>query len=221
MLRSDPWGIQTALVILLAALLVLPSEVVAQAPGGPTPAAAAQAPNLAPQAPAPAALPVESLSIYILAGQNQIHDIRVPATDTPVVEVRDENTEPLQGADVTFELPAKGPSGTFAGQQLTFRTKTNDQGQASATFMPNSLTGRFTIKVTAQAGNRTGHANIQQSNAMRAGVSEPKRGIFKFAWWKVGVLVGAGLVVAILVTRGKGSGSSPTLIPGTPTFGAP
>jgi hypothetical protein len=165
-------------------------------------------------------LPVESLTVYILEGQNQIHDIRVPATATPVVEVRDENMMPLPGADVTFELPAKGPGGAFSGQQLTFKAKTNDQGQASATFLPNSLAGRFTIKVTAQSGNRTGHANIAQSNALRAGVAEPKRGLFKFAWWKVGVLAGVGAVVAILVTRGSSS-SSPTLIPGTPTFGAP
>lgn len=222
MLRSDPWGIQAALVILLASLLVLPPEAAAQAPGGPSPAAAPQAsPNLAPQAPAPTPLSVEALTIYILEGQNEIHDIRVPATATPVVEVRDENMLPVQGADVTFQLPPTGPSGTFAGQQLTFKTKTNDQGQASATFMPNSITGRFTIAVTAQSGNRAGRANITQSNAMRAGISQPKQGLLKFAWWKVGVLAGVGALVAILVTRGGGSGSSPTLIPGTPTFGAP
>jgi hypothetical protein len=175
---------------------------------------------LAPQAPGPAPLPVESLTIYVLEGQNQIHDVRIPAAATPVVEVRDDNMVPLPGANVTFELPAKGPGGAFAGQRLTFTTKTNDQGQAGAPFTPNSLTGRFTIKVTAQSGSRTGHANIAQSNALRAGVAEPKRGLFKFAWWKVGVLAGVGAVVAILVTRG-GSSSSPTLIPGTPTFGAP
>jgi len=130
-LRGDPWGIQGALVVLLASLLVLPPEAAAQAAGGATPAAAPQtSPNLAPQAPAP--LPLEALTIYILEGQNEIHDIRVPATATPVVEVRDENMLPVQGADVTFELPPTGPSGTFAGQQLTFKTKTNDQGQASA-----------------------------------------------------------------------------------------
>lgn len=219
MLRRDPWGIQAALVIFLASLLVLPPEAIAQAPA--SPAAAPQAPNLAPQAPAPPLLPVESLTIYILEGQNQIHDIRVPTTATPVVEVRDENMLPVQGADVTFELPARGPGGTFAGQQSTFKTRTNDQGQASATFMPNSLTGRFTIRVTAQSANRNGHATIAQSNATRAGVAEAKRGgLFKFAWWKVGVIAGVGALVVILATRGSSS-SSPTLIPGTPTFGAP
>lgn len=221
MLRSDPWGIQAALVILLASLLVLPPEATAQAPGGPATPAPPQAPNLAPQAPGPAPLPVETLTIYVLEGQNQIHDVRIPAAVTPVIEVRDENMVPLPGANVTFELPAKGPGGAFAGQQLTFTTKTNDQGQAGATFMPNSLTGRFTIRVTAQSGSRTGHANIAQSNALRAGTAQPKRGLFKFAWWKVGVLAGVGAVVAILVTRGGSSSPSPTLIPGTPTFGAP
>jgi hypothetical protein len=136
------------------------------------------------------------------------------------VEVRDENSLPLEGADVTFELPPMGPSGAFAGQQLTYTTKTNSQGQAAASFLPNNKTGRFTIKVTAKLGNRTGHATITQTNSTRSGVAEPRSGLFKFAWWKVAVLAGVGATVAILLTRG-GSGSSPTLIPGAPTFGAP
>src|SRR5690349_21374702 len=158
-LRGDPWGIQVIAAIVVASSLALPPQVAAQAPGPANPAGAPQAPNLAPQAPAPAALPVESLSIYILVGQNEIHDIRVRATATPVVEIRDENGLPLEGADVTFDLPPTGPSGAFAGAQLTFKTKTNYQGQASATFAPNMQTGRFTIKVTAASGNRKGHAS--------------------------------------------------------------
>lgn len=181
-------------------------------------AAPPQTPTLAPQTPAP--LPVESLAIYVLEGQNEIHDIRAPITAMTVVEVRDENGIPIEGADVTFELPRTGPGGAFAGQASSYTGKTNSQGQVSATFQPNALTGRFTIQVTAKFGNRTGHAVIMQTNARRAGVAEPKSGLFKFAWWKVAVLAGIGATVAILVTRG-GSGSSPTLIPGTPTFGAP
>lgn len=190
----------------------------AQAPAPPAPAVAPQAPNLAPQA--PAALPVESLAVYVLEGQNEIHDIRNPVTAMPVVEVRDENGLPIEGADVTFELPKTGAGGAFAGQATTYSTKTNSQGQAAATFLPNVQTGRFTIRVSAKSGNRTGHAVITQSNARRSGVAQPKTGLFKFAWWKVAVLGGVGVTVAILLTRGSSS-SSVTLIPGTPTFGAP
>ena len=218
-LRGEPWGIQAIAAIVIASLLALPPQVFAQAPAAANPAGAPQNPNLAPQAPGLAPLP-DSLILYVLEGQNEVHDIRIPATAMPVVEVRDENGQPIEGADVTFEMPPMGPGGAFAGGQRTFKAKTNSQGQAAAVFTPNMQTGRFTIKVTAMSGSRTGHANILQTNALRAGVAEPKKGIFKFAWWKVGVLAGVGAVVAILVTRGSSS-SSPTLIPGTPTFGAP
>ena len=214
MLKHKVWSVQTLTAVLVASLLVLPPRAVAQAP----PAAPPQTPNLAPQAPAP--IPSESLTIYVLEGQNQIHDIRDLVGATVVVEVRDENGMPLEGADVTFQLPRTGAGGAFAGQAPNYTTKTNSQGQASATFLPNAVTGRFTIQISAKSGNRTGRATLTQTNARRSGVAEPSHGLFKFAWWKVAVLAGVGATVAILLTRGSSS-SSPTLIPGTPTFGAP
>lgn len=205
---------QSLIAILVASLLALPPQAVAQTPVPANQAGAPQAPNLAP-------LPVESLTIYVLEGQGEIHDIHNRITSTPVVEVRDQNGQPLEGADVTFDLPAVGPGGTFAGQQFTFTAKTNFQGQAGATFMPNLETGRFNIRVTAKVGNRAGHAVIQQSNGLRAGRTEAKSGILKFAWWKVALLAGVGATVGVvLATRGS-SGPSVTLIPGAPTFGAP
>jgi hypothetical protein len=163
------------------------------------------------------------LQIFILEGQGEIHNIRERVTATVVVEVRDQNGLPVDGADVTFALPAVGPGGAFTGQQPTSSAKTNFQGQAAATFLPNMETGRFNIRVTAMQGNRTGRAVIAQSNALRSGVAEAKSGgLFKFAWWKVAVLAGIGATVGIvLATRGGSSSSGPTLIPGTPTFGAP
>src|SRR5690242_15505852 len=133
-LRGNLWGMVTA--ILVASLLALPPEAAAQAPVTPSPGGQPpQAPNLAPQTPAP--LPVESLAIYVLEGQNEMHDVRNRVTATPVVEVRDDNGQPIEGAEVTFELPPMGPSGTFAGQALTYTAKTNTQGQVAASFQPN------------------------------------------------------------------------------------
>ena len=216
--RGGSWGIQST-AILVASLLALPPLGTAQAPAAQTPAT--PNPLGAPQAPNPAQLPVDSLTIYILEGRGQIHVIRNPASAMPVVEVRDENSLPLEGAEVVFDLPQVGPSGSFAGQRFTFTTRTNSQGQAAAIFTPNAETGRYNIRVTARAGNRIGHALIPQSNALRSGTAEPKSGLFKFAWWKVAVLAGVGATVGILVARGGSSGPSVTLIPGTPTFGAP
>jgi len=204
--------LQSLIAILVASLLALPPQAAAQAPANQ--AGAPQTTNLAP-------LPAESLTIFVLEGQGEIHDIHNRITSTPVVEVRDENGLPLDGADVTFDLPPLGPGGTFVGQQSTFTTKTNFQGQASATFMPNLETGRFNIRVTARQGNRTGHGIIRQSNGLHAGRTEATSGIFKFAWWKVALLAGVGATVGVVLATRGGSGSSVSLIPGAPTFGAP
>lgn len=213
--KGGSWSLQGALAIGLASLLALPPHAVAQQPTVFDPAAPPQAP-----AAAPAPLPVKSLKILVLQGQGATNDIRLGITSSPVVEVRDDNSLPVSGADVVFELPKTGPGGAFAGQQSTATAKTRDSGQATVTFMPNNQTGRFNIKVTATIGNRIGHALITQTNATHA--ARPERtGLFKFAWWKVAVVAGAGVAIGFLVARRGGSGPSVTLIPGTPTFGAP
>jgi len=211
-LKGMPSAMQSVTAVLVAALLALPPEAAAQTPNTAAPAAP-QAPNLAP-------LPVQSLQIYVLEGQDAIHDIRDRAAAMVVVEVRDENGLPVEGAEVTFTLPAAGPGGSFAGQQFTHTAKTNFQGQAAAAYLPNMQTGRFNLRVSAKLGNRVGQAVIRQTNALRSGVEERKSGVFKFAWWKVAVLAGVGATVGIVLAT-RGSGPSVTLIPGTPTFGAP
>ena len=66
-----------------------------------------------PQPPAAAASPVESLKIFVLEGQGAIHSIRDQGAAMPVVEVRDDNGLPVEGAEVKFDLPPAGPGGSF------------------------------------------------------------------------------------------------------------
>jgi hypothetical protein len=212
-LIRDSWRIQSATAILLTSLLALPPQATAQTPNPGQSAGPPQTAN-------PTAVAGESLKIYVLEGQNEIHDIHNRVPSMVVVEVRDENGQPLEGAGVTFQLPPVGPGGSFASQQYTYTTKTNFQGQAAATFTPNLQTGRFNIRVTARISNRTGQAVIAQSNGLRAGTTETKRGLFKFTWWKLAIVAGVGATVGtVLVTRG--GSPTVTLIPGAPTFGAP
>ena len=215
------WGLRSVVATLLTFLLVLPPRLAAQPPAAATPPAPPQ--NRVTQPAASLPLPTGVLKIYVLEGQNQIHDIRDRVLAMVVVEVRDENDRPLEGTEVTFDLPAVGPGGAFAGQQFRFSTTTNVMGQAAATFSPNTETGRFNIRVRAAQGNRTGDAVISQSNARHAGVAEPKTGgLLKFAWWKIGLVAAVGATIGVIVaTRGGGSAPSPTLFPGTPTFGPP
>jgi hypothetical protein len=168
------------------------------------------------------------LNIFVLQGQNATNSVPDRTAIEPVVEVRDENQQPVEGVDVVFELPATGPSGLFPGQQLRFATKTNLRGQAGAPFTPNMTTGRFTIKVTATLRNRTGHVDITQTNAMRAATEtvEKPHGLKSRTWKIVLIAAVAGAVAGIIVgvTRG-GSSSKPsttiTVTPGSPTFGSP
>jgi hypothetical protein len=221
------WGLRSGMALLLVSLLAVSPCAEAQQPP-PNLAPAQPTPNLAPaqpaQAPVPQPLPGRPLTIYVLEGEGAVHNIHDRFASSPVVEVRDENGLPVEGADVTFQLPAVGPGGSFPGQKFTQTVKTNDQGQATVSFTPNMQVGRFNIRVTANFGSRSGSAVIRQSNSTHEAraTTEAKHGLFKFAWWKVAVLAGVGVTVAvILATRGGGSGSSVTLIPGSPTFGAP
>jgi hypothetical protein len=170
----------------------------------------------------------ESLQIYILEGNGATNTLVQPMPSMVVVEVRDENSRPVEGADVVFELPATGPGGRFSEDQSIRRARTNSQGQAGVTFVPNSEMGRFSIKVSATLGNRSGQAVISQSNALRPESSAEKRRFGKLGNWKVLLIAGGvvGIVVVVLATRGGSSHASAppatiTLTPGAPTFGNP
>jgi len=207
----------------LAVWIGIPAEIYGQQAPPPTAQQPAATETQATAAPTPPAATLETLKILVLQGQNAVNNVTTGAATMPVVEVHDENDQVLESADVTFELPATGPGGTFPGGQVVKTVRSNLQGQAGAAFMPNPQTGKFVIKVTAALRNRTGHTTITQTNAIESVVE--KAGKRKFAWWKVAVAAGgAGLVIGIvLATRGGSSSSSSsiTLTPGTPTFGTP
>jgi hypothetical protein len=127
----------------------------------------------------------------------------------PVVEIRDINDRPIEGAEVTFSLPPTGPGGIFPGLQLTKTVRSNVQGQASAAgFIPNNQPGPYTIHVTATAGSLTGTAEIHQTNLV--GAPEPT----KQSWlgrWKFWLIAGGAAAAAtgiILVTRSNGGTAS-------------
>jgi len=157
-----------------------------------------------PQPPAAAASPVESLKIFVLEGRGAIHSIRDRGDSMPVVEVRDDNGLPVEGAEVKFDLPPAGPGGSFPGQQFTATAKTNIQGQAAVSFVPNLEAGRFNIRVTATLGNRIGHVMITQTNSARTSSAEPRSGPFVFAWWKGAVVAGGGATLGIILAKRGG-----------------
>lgn len=167
--------------------------------------------------------PAEALKIFVLVGEGAVHRVPLGLVTNPVVEVRDQADLPVEGAEVTFTLPATGPSGTFGGE-LQYRSRTGSHGQAAAAgFTPNSIEGRFQIEVTAVHQGRMGRTVIHQSNSMRAvpTTQEPRRGgIRRWLIWG-GIATGAAVGITLAVTAGSPTPPTVTLTPGAPGIGAP
>lgn len=197
-------------------------------PAAPAPAQAPAAPNPAPAAPAPAQAPVvpapmiENLKVLVLEGQRSINSTTRHVGIQPVVEVRDQNDRPVEGAVVVFRLPPSGPGGTFPGKELTLRSGTNARGQAAASgFVPNDALGKFDIHVTATYQNQTGEATISQTNSPNTLAMIPPVGQSLWRRHKFLIIgVGAGLLVGVIVALvlGHSSSTAVTIAPGSATI---
>ena len=206
-------SLRALLSVFLVSALVLPARTFAQQTPLPRPTDSA---------------PVDSLKIFLLQGHRAVNSIPTRPTSVPVIEVRDEFDQPVEGAEVTFELPESGPGGLFPGQQRTRTARTNLQGQAAAPFVVNQTPGEFAVKVTATFGNRVGRASILQTNSLQ--LPEELEAKKKSPWyrsWKFWAVVGAGAAAAVavvLTTRDSNEAASNptiTITPGSPTFGTP
>jgi len=218
----------------LVALLTLPPGLLAQQPAPPAAAPAPQAPppqapeTIKPMSPLPM---VQDLRVIPLAGNNEKNDLERKIMAPLVVEVLDQNSRPVEGADVVFRFPLNGPGATFRNQQTSKTVKSDGKGQASATgWMANNELGSFQVRVTASYGNETGETTLTMTNAPRVTPEDKKvkhgRSWWSSPWVKVAVIGGAAAVVAgvvVATTGGGGSSSSHTvtITPGPPVVGAP
>jgi hypothetical protein len=170
----------------------------------------------------PGAPMVQSLKVIVLQGQNSVNDMNRHIGIQPVVEVRDENDLPVEGASVVFRLPPSGPGGMFDGKSYSKTVRTNAQGQAGISgFVPNSQEGDFDFHVTALAGNRMGQAVIRQTNAQNRLVVVAPKPKKTPLWRNKYVLIAAGAAVAtgVAVALTKGSGNkNVTITPGPVTI---
>jgi hypothetical protein len=165
----------------------------------------------------------EGLNLLVLEGQGAINDIRTLKAMTLVIEVRDENYRPLEGAAVDFQVPIRGPSGFFEGELRNKQVITNVQGQAAAAFTPNTERGRFTIQTKASFGTRTGMVSIVQRNGQPESTTWISR--HKTLTILIAVGVAGAATAAVLTTRSASSSASSkptvTITSGIPTFGSP
>ena len=90
------------------------------------------------------------VSIAATSGTPQSATVNAGFT-APLVATVTANGSPVSGATVTFEVPAMGPSGTFAGGVNT--AKTNASGVAtSAPFTANGSVGTYSVTATVATG---------------------------------------------------------------------
>jgi len=160
-----------------------------------------------PQTRPPAPQPPGTLKIIVVEGEGAKNSIRSRSATAPVVQVIDEAEKPVAGAEVVIQLPLAGPGAVFHGWLKTQTIRTDAKGQAAATgFAPNDEEGRFNIKVTATAGNRTGSAVIAQSNVRGTGGASMTSG--RSGWWKVLAVAGGAAAAGIVVAAASGNGAA-------------
>jgi len=177
-----------------------------------------------------ATLPVEqSLKIRVLAGMDEMNDLERRVMAPLVVQVTDRDDRPVGTAEVVFRFPITGPGATFAGGKTSQTVRTNTDGQAAAlNWMANGQVGKFQVHVNATYGNQVGETTLSMTNVTRVVEEAPKSkasGWWSHRWVKVAVIGGVAAIVigVVLATRGgsKSSGSTVTIIPGSPGVGAP
>lgn len=183
-----------------------------------------QAPSAAPAQPPAPALPGSPLTVFVLDGKNAVNSIPMLRAVAPVVEIRDQNDFPVEGATVVFTVPAQGPGGTFAAGGNTFTARSDARGQATTPAMTPRAAGKFDIVVVATLGTRKGQTTISQTNAMTsysgAALPPPPRWYQKKLTWAIAGGAVVATVIVLVKTSGSGTaGSAPVVItPGAPVF---
>lgn len=151
------------------------------------------------------------LRILVLQGEGAVNNIRTKRGTPPVVEVQDENGNPVSDAAVTFRVPPSGASAFFEGRQSEVRVRTDSRGQAApGSYAPNEAEGRFLISVSAVTGSMTGEAVITQSNSstiFQAETVTKKSGWFS-GWKRWAIIGGAAAGTGLGIWLGTRNGDS-------------
>jgi hypothetical protein len=165
-----------------------------------------------------------TISLVIVEGEGAINNVRQRIAREPIVQVVDENKNPVPGALVTFLLPQSGAGAVFpdGGRMLTVLT--GDDGRAVARGLrTNTLGGNWEMRVTASFQGQTTATTIALSNAAVAGAIAGAK-----LWAILAIAGGAAAGGVVFATRtGNGNGGvgavrpPTTVTPGLPSVQPP
>jgi hypothetical protein len=169
------------------------------------------------------------LTIRVAEGDGAAYPIGSRATRGVTVLVTDETGRPVEGATVSFTLPAEGPGGVFSTGGRTEIAATHADGRAAVWGMQwNRTAGAFEIRITAVKGQaRAGVVSSQSlSNAPEArqaaaGKIRSGGGSHKLLWISLVVAGAAAVGVAGVVGRKPSDAAGSSVTPlriGTPTI---
>ena len=169
------------------------------------------------------------LTIRVAEGEGAAYPTGSRATRGVTVLVTDETGRPVEGATVSFTLPAEGPGGVFSTGGRTEIAATLADGRAAVWGMQwNRTAGPFEIRITAVKGQaRAGVVSSQSlSNAPEARGAAPgeiraARGGHKLLWISLVVAGAAAVGVAGVAARQTSAGVASSTTPlkiGTPTI---
>jgi hypothetical protein len=162
------------------------------------------------------------LNIRIVDGEGQKYAMGSRATRGVSVEITDDSGKPVEGATVTFLLPAQGPGGVFANGTRTEVTSSRADGMAQVWGMQwNHMPGSFEIRITAakedvHAGTVCPLILADLGGAPPASAASAKHSGHKWLWIALGVgaAAGAGLAARSFV-------NSPAEVANTVKIGTP
>ena len=169
-----------------------------------------------------------TLAIRVVEGSDAIYAVGSRATRGITVLVSDEAGLPVDGATVSFALPAEGSGGVFTSGSRMEIVSTRDGGQASVWGMRwNRTPGHFEVRVTAVKGSARAAATVAQSlsEATELKTVSPRgSGSHKILW----IVLAGGAAAAAAGVAGRGSAGSGASVPaaasvtgvqiGTPTI---
>jgi hypothetical protein len=169
--------------------------------------------------------PAPQLQITILEGEGALNNIKQQTAREPIVQVQDENHNPVVGALVIFTLPQSGASGTFADGSTVFQGHTDALGQVkTSAISPNKVIGKYQIQVDARYHGLSAHSAVTQQNYMGSNISSvhaaghaaiPVKAVLIVA------AVAAGVAVGVVVATQNGGSPGASVTPSTSTVGAP